>query len=277
MTREQTAISKRHVVRPNAPIAGPRSVPGLLALLAAAVSLAGCDKAASVAARAGLTSVETRSERTLPPTKIDVVATPVAYATNRERSYAELTRMSGETRPALLALGLTTAEVGHRATLETAGVEDTRTGRICGRPAIRVELSMTPMTVYVSREAAADPCRDAAVLAHELKHVAVYRERLAEIGKELKPALVDAFGDRVYYFASRAEGQRELQQALARELDAALGDSAHKIRARQEEVDSPEEYARVAAACGGIGAVPTATVTPERAGTNRLKAAAAGG
>jgi hypothetical protein len=127
---------------------------------------------------------------------------------------------------------------------------------------------MTPMTVYVSREAAADPCREAAVLAHELKHVAVYRQRLAEIGEELRPALAATFGDRVFYFASRADGQMEMQQTLERELGAALEDSTRKIRARQEEVDSPEEYARVAAACGGIGVLPVGDPAT-RAGTDR--------
>ena len=69
--------------------------------------------------------------------------------------------MSGETGSTVLALGLTTAEISHQASLETAGIEDTKSGRICLRPAIRVELAMTPMTVYVSREVTDDPCRAA--------------------------------------------------------------------------------------------------------------------
>jgi hypothetical protein len=240
-----------------APWGGPAA---LALVLVAAAMLAGCDRATSLASRAGVTTFETRCEKTLPPTKIEVVTAPLDYAIDREHSYAALTKMSGESRPALHALGLTTAQVGHRASLESTGVEETTTRRICVRPAIRVELAMTPMTVYVSREAAADSCRDAAILEHELKHVAVYEQRLAEIEREVEPALVEAFGNRVFYFASRAEGERELQRVLKRELDATLGDSARKLRERQEEVDSPEEYANVAAACGGIGVLPdTAT------------------
>jgi len=224
-----------------------------LRLIPAVVALcAGCDAVTTVGVRAGIVSFETRCEQKLPKTTVDVVTTPIVYATNRDRSYSELTPMSGETRSTVLALGLTTAEISHRASLETAGIEDTKSGRICVRPAIRVELSMTPMTVYVGREVADDPCRAAAILEHEMKHVAVYRQRLDEIGDEVRTALVKTYDNRIFYFSTRAEGQREMEQALTRQLGALLDDDARQIKERQRAVDSPEEYARVAAACGGI-------------------------
>ncbi len=111
---------------------------------------------------------------------------------------------------------------------------------------------MTPMTVYVGREVAGDPCRDAVIVEHEMKHVAVYRQRLDEIGGEVRAALVKAYGNRVFYFANRAEGHREMEKALSAELGTLLAQSASRIKERQRAVDSPEEYARVAAACGGI-------------------------
>jgi hypothetical protein len=201
-------------------------------------------------------SFEERCEQKLPKTTIDVVAKPIEYATDRQRSYAELTQMSGETSSAVHAFGLTTAEISHHAWLETAGIEDTRSGRTCVRPAIRVALSMTPMTVYVSREVAEDPCRATTVLEHELKHVAVYRQRLAEVGDEVRSALVRTYDNRVFYFSDRAEGHRQMEQALSQQLSTLLDDNARQIKERQREVDSLEEYARVAAACGGIRVDP---------------------
>ncbi len=227
------------------------ALPAIAALAIVALA-AGCDAVTSVAERAGVVSFEARCERKLPKTAIDVVTTPIVYATNRDRSYTELTQMSGEGGSAVLALGLTTAEISQHASLETAGIEDTKSGRICVRPAIRVELSMTPMTVYVGREVAGDPCREAAILEHEMKHVAVYRQRLEEIGAEVRAALVKSYGSRVFYFSDRAGGQRQMQKALTDELDTLLGENARQIKERQRTVDSPEEYARVAAACGGM-------------------------
>ncbi len=227
-------------------------VSALLPPLAVVALCAGCDAVTTVGVRAGVVSFETQCEQKLPKTTVDVVTTPIVYATNRDRSYTELTPMSGETGSTVLALGLTTAEISHQASLETAGIEDTKSGRICLRPAIRVELAMTPMTVYVSREVTDDPCRAATILEHEMKHVAVYRQRLGEIGDEVRTALVKTYDNRIFYFSTRAEGQRQMEQALTGRLSELLNDDARQIKERQRAVDSPEEYARVAAACGGI-------------------------
>jgi len=228
----------------------------LLAVFSVVALCAGCDAATSVAARTGLVTFEEGCEQKLPKTTIDIVAAPIEYATNRDRSYTELTQMSGETSSAVHAFGLTTAEISHHAWLETAGIEDTRSGRTCVRPAIRIELSMTPMTVYVSREVTDDPCRAAMILEHEMKHVAVYRQRLAEISAEVRAALVRTYDNRVFYFSDRAEGHRQMEQALSQQLSTLLDDNARQIKERQRQVDSPEEYARVAAACGGIRVEP---------------------
>jgi hypothetical protein len=221
-------------------------------LLAAVASIAACDSVKTVAARAGIGGFEARCEASLPPTRFEVVTTPVVYGTDKTRSWRALTAMSGDATPTLRALGLTTAEVGHQATIETSGVEDSRSGRVCVRPTIRVELSATPMTVYISEEIAGDPCREPVALEHELKHVAVYKDELAHIAADVRASLDAAYGNRVLYYGSRAEAKRETQAALAAELSPILADDARRIKARQRGIDSPEEYARVSAACGGM-------------------------
>ena len=229
-----------------------RSVVAVAVIVAAAAQVGGCDSARTVAARAGIGDFEARCEASLPATRIEVVTTPVVYGTDRTRSWRELTAMSGDATPTLRALGLTTAEVGHQATIETAGVEDPRTGRVCVRPAITVQLSATPMTVYIGREIAGDPCREAVALEHELRHVAVYEDELAHIAKDVRASLDAAYGNRVLYYGSRAEAKRETQAALAAELSPLLAGDARRIKDRQRRIDSPEEYARVSAACGGM-------------------------
>jgi hypothetical protein len=226
------------------------------ALVAAAVAgglLAGCDAASSLAARAGIaTSFEARCEKALPPTRIDVVTVPVAWNADRTRSVDELTRLSGDTGEINRALGLTTAQIGHQALIETAGLEDTRSGRTCVRPAIRVELAMTPMTVYVSREIAGDPCREAAIMEHEMKHVTVYTNFLSSVAAEVRDALRSEYRNKVFQFDRRADSRREMEQRVTGQLHDLLADNARRVDALQAAVDSPDEYARVAAACGGM-------------------------
>ena len=222
------------------------------AAFAAMAMIAACDSAKSLAARAGLGGFEARCEASLPATRIEVVTAPVVYGTDRNRSWRELTVMSGDATPTLRALGLTTAQVGHQASVETTGIEDQRNGRVCVRPSIRVEVSATPMTVYIGQEIAGDPCRDAVALEHELKHVAVYTEELAKIADDVRALLAASYGNRVLYYGSRAEAQRETQAALGAELGPLLAGNVRRIKERQRTIDSPEEYARVSAACGGM-------------------------
>ena len=224
----------------------------LTALVCAAAVIGGCDSAKSAAARAGLSGFEARCEASLPAARIEVVTIPVVYRTNRTLSWRELTSMSGDGASELRAVGLTTAQIGHNASVESTGIENERDGRICVRPSIRVELSATPMTVYIGREIAGDPCRDAAALEHELKHVAVYKDELARIAVDARKQLAGAYDNRILYYRNRAEAERGIHAALAAELKPMLEDSGRRIKERQQAIDTPAEYARVSATCGGM-------------------------
>lgn len=229
-----------------------RAVLAFVLVITAVVFISGCDSAKSAAARAGLAGFEARCESSLPPTRVDVVTTPVVYTTDRTRSWRELTAMSGDEGSELRAVGLTTAMIGHQALVETTGIEDQSDGRVCVRPSIRVDLSATPMKVYISREIAEDPCRDAAALEHEVKHVAVYEDELGRIADDVRQVLTSTYGNRVLYYRSRSEAQRDTKDALGAEIGPILAEDARRIKARQREIDTPEEYASVSAACGGM-------------------------
>jgi hypothetical protein len=229
-----------------------RAAAAIAAVAALAAPVGGCDAVQSVAARAGVAGFEARCESSLPPARIEVVTAPVVYATDRTKSWRELTAMGGDATPTMRAVGLTSARVSDKVSLETAGIEDASTGRVCVRPSIKVELSAMPMTVYIGREIAGDECRAGAALAHERKHVAVYREELAHIATDVRAALRAAYGNRVLYYRSRAEAKRSTDASVSAELGPLLDRIAGQIKARQREIDSPEEYARVSAACGGM-------------------------
>jgi len=224
----------------------------LVAVALFAVLGTGCDAAQSVAARAGLTGFEARCEASLPPTKIDVATAPIEYKVDRTRSWRELTAMDGETSPSLRAVGLTNASVSDKISIETAGIEDSSTGRVCVRPSVRVDLAATPMTVYIAREVAGDSCRAKAALEHEQKHVAVYHEELAHIATDVRAALKAAYDNRVLYYRTRAEAKHEAEIAINGKVGPLMDRIARHIKARQREIDSPEEYARVSALCGGM-------------------------
>jgi hypothetical protein len=222
----------------------------LAVVLASVAPGAGCDSVHSVAARAGIAGFEARCEASLPATRIEVVAAPVVYATDRTRSWRELTAMGDDMAPTQRAVGLTTAKLGDTVAVETSGIEDQSTRRVCVRPSVRVELTATPMTVYIGREIAGDHCRDAAALEHEPKHVAVYREELAHIAVDVRATLAEAYGNRVLYYKSRAEAKRATDAGISAEIGPLLDRIAGQIKARQREIARRRYAASIARAAG---------------------------
>ena len=220
--------------------------------VAAAATLSGCDRVNDLAARAGLVSFESVCAKQLPPTRVEVTTEPISYDVDTTRSYRELTGMSPEAGSYDRALGLTLAKVGYRSSTEMKGIEQQRDGRACVRPTIRIAFSMTPMTVFVGSEYHGDACREAVIMAHERKHVAVYSQFIVEFAREMRDAVSRDFGNTIFYAPDRAQAQRDIEARLATHLEPAIDDSMRRIKERQKTVDSPEEYARVAAACGGM-------------------------
>lgn len=244
---------RRSGANPSVACAAPSAARRAALACALAACVAGCDVVTGAAQRAGVVpTFEEHCAKALPPTRVVVVALPADHDTDFTRSYAELTRMGVEADANERVIGLTRARIGHAATITVVGIEEPGSRRVCVRPEIRVELSLTPMTVFVGREFRDDACRRSAIIEHELKHVDVYRETLEAMTREARDEIARAYGNTVMLFASRDEAQREIETALTGYLGPLLERATSEARRRQAEVDTPDEYARVAGACGGI-------------------------
>ncbi|MFO1323900.1 MAG: hypothetical protein U1F15_07525 [Burkholderiales bacterium] len=217
--------------------------------LAIAAAAGGCDsRAPGTAAREQEAAFVARCEA-LPHAPVEVVPIPIRVTRDETRPHAELTGMYERARADHATMGLTQTNVGYETAVRLSGLKDASGRRTCLRAAIRVSLSMRPLTVFVARELADDECRRDAVREHEAKHVAVYEAHLRESAARLAVALPQAFGGRLVHAASVADGQAEIEAELARFLDDFIAGEAQRLAERQSAVDSPAEYARVAAAC----------------------------
>ena len=195
-----------------------------------------------------LASFESRCA-TLPTTRFDVVYVPVNHAEDRTQSIDELTVRGGNTPATHATFGLTTARFGHETDIEIKLVEDAAGKRACGTAGVRVELSMQPMTVYVAREIERTPCARDATFAHELRHVAVFREVLLEAVRDLGTDLPEAMGTALRRAVNRQELERAFNAHLQAYLSTFMSQWQREMKARQDAVDSPEEYERTATAC----------------------------
>jgi hypothetical protein len=103
--------------------------------------------------------------------------------------------------------------------------------------------------VYVARELAGDTCRRAATRAHELQHVDLYRVVLKEAADRLREELPRAVAAGALRGDSGAELRRAYDKRLGDYLSSFMRKQHQLMDARQATLDTPAEYARVAAAC----------------------------
>jgi hypothetical protein len=185
----------------------------------------------------------------LPPTHLEVVVVPLTFERDESQGIATLTVKSGRALATSQTFGLTTAAFGQNTDIQLSGVDERDDSSACGMPRVRIELSMQPVTVYVASELAAQPCQHDVTLAHEMKHVRVFRESLELAARDLArdfPVAIDAQ-------LREARNPDELQQrfviSLRNYLAQFMRDRERMLDESQAAVDSPEEYARLSSAC----------------------------
>ena len=82
-----------------------------------------------------------------------------------------------------------------------------------------------------------------------MKHVAVFREVLAEAARNAGADIGGKFGVGVRRAATLAELQRQVSTEINGHLAQYIGQWQRVLTERQDGVDSPQEYTRVATAC----------------------------
>jgi hypothetical protein len=220
--------------------------------LSLALLLGGCDAVTSTAAKYNpFPSFETRCEQ-LPASRVEVRQQAIRPVTNDTLPYRELTRLGEENLATHRILGLTKTEFRQEVALEVRGIADSGGERSCSRPHIVVDLTMTPMTVYVASELANDACGHAAVLPHEMKHVAAFREHMTDTARALEAELPQVFAQRIVKARDADGGEAQVRRALRAFLEEFITLNTAELKERNAAVDSAEEYARVSGACGGI-------------------------
>lgn len=174
------------------------------------------------------------------------------YALDTSHSSGQLTGMGAGARKHGRAhvLGLTRTESAATLRFELARLTEPATGRECASPQVEIDLAYRPMTIYVGREFPAGSCAYREILAHELRHVAAYREHLPKVAAALRARLAARFGGELMYGRS-GEIERELAGEIQSYWLPLLESEVGKVEAAQDGIDSAEEYARMESICAG--------------------------
>lgn len=215
----------------------------LAALVALAAAATACGDGTSPFA-----SFQTRCAK-LPPTHFQVVTVPLTFERDESQGIAALTIKSGRAFATDRTFGLTTAVFGQSTDIQLSVADERGDSRACGTPRVRIELSMQPVTVYIASEIAAQPCQHDITLSHELKHVEVFREALELAARDLARDFPVAIGAQLRPARNPDELQQRFVVPLRDYLAQFMRDRERMLDESQAAVDSPEEVARVSAAC----------------------------
>lgn len=217
------------------------AVGGLLLGAVFLFSLASCESVTNAI-------FEANCDSSLPPMTVEVVTLPIEFTLDNRTSIADLTRTyppEGTGR----VLGITRANLTKDLSIDNTGLVQPRTGRLCTRPQVKVVLSFTPMQVLVASDFLIDSCKYHEVYLHEMRHVDAYAEFLPLVAAEVQKQLTDALGDRVHYFTDAAEGQQTLDTLLSALWMPYLTEKMAQVEHAQANIDTPEEYDRLAQIC----------------------------
>lgn len=204
---------------------------------------------ASAAARARLEPFEQRCERDMRPA-LAVTMAPVAYLVSNSVSSARLMNRSAHGSLHDLMLGLTEIRASSEILFDAPSLIDAAGARECVAPLVTVTLALAPLGVFIAREFSPNSCPYREVLAHEMRHVQLYRSALPMLQQQLHAALAERFGNRPMY-AARGQGIRTLAREIDDWLRPMIRAGLAAIELAQAEIDSPEEDARMSHACQG--------------------------
>jgi hypothetical protein len=171
---------------------------------------------------------------------------------NVRYGYRSLTTLGASlARPGRQVLGLTRGSASVRLAVSSPSVVSADGRWECASPQLTLTYGFAPLTVYVAREFPPGSCAYREIHEHEMRHVRAYQAHLKAIEKTLADALQARFAGTGPWRGPRGETNARLQAELQERWVPFVKREINKVDAAQALIDTPEEYARVAASCGG--------------------------
>lgn len=121
----------------------------------------------------------------------------------------------------------------------------------CASPQISMSYGFSPMTVYVAKEFPKDGCAYREIYQHEQRHVEAYRKHLAAIEKDLADTLARRFTTDGPWRGPVGQARARIASELEERWGPYVKREINKVELVQAQIDTPEEYRRVAERCDG--------------------------
>jgi hypothetical protein len=120
---------------------------------------------------------------------------------------------------------------------------------VCARPAIRLTIGYSSMNVFMDREIPRGSCLYNAIFAHEMHHVAIYKDYISHHIGQIRNDLDDKFNGKTYFFESLFKAKQYVEilgQVFTQHVrEKYLGE----VNAEQTALDTQAEYSRMQLEC----------------------------
>jgi hypothetical protein len=209
-----------------------------------------CICAAAGAQAAERTPFQIRCEDTINKTVSVLSSTQNGFTINNQLPYRALTAKAGSIDVRMQTLGLTVTKGIYKASLGGPVLQDPASGYECIAPKVEIKLNYSPVLIYVGNEFVPGSCAYNEILTHEQRHLKAYMDNLARVELAVRDALSKRFEGKPLYAPSGTA-----MSALEHEINGTwfpfIRDEFEKGKAKQAEIDTPDEYARLGKACNG--------------------------
>lgn len=205
--------------------------------------------AAGGAIASNTTPFQARCEREMRP-KIVIESRDYGYRIDNTVPSRVLHNRALHSAAGDLMLGMTALE--SRVEIESDGpaLQDGVSGAECIAPRISVALRYLPIQVYVAREFSPASCSYREILAHEMRHVQLYRELLPKVQTLVRGALAQRFAGAPLY-AQAGQGLALLERQVDTWLRPLIQAELAKVEISQRSIDTDQEAFRLSSACSG--------------------------
>jgi len=154
--------------------------------------------------------------------------------------YNELNRAIG---------GLTTAEPMVKSEVVANMVIKPDQSGVCARPALKLVVGYSAMNVYMDREIPRSTCIYNAIFAHEMHHVAIYKDYIRNHLDEIRQRVDEKFNGRAYTFKSIFEAKQYVEILGQVFVQRVTEQFFHDVTAQQMALDTQAEYTRMQSEC----------------------------
>lgn len=217
--------------------------------LALALTLSALLAPAAWAASTGPTKFEQRCEREMKP-RFTVSLRESGYRIDNSVPSRVLNMRGAHNYAGDLMLGMTSLQARTEVTIDGPSLADQASGRECIAPRISVDLVFPHMSVFVAREFSPNSCSYREVLAHEMRHVQLYRDQFPAVEARVRRGLEARFGDRPLY-AAHGKGLAALEAEVDNWLRPFIKAEIGKMELAQANMDTFDESFRLSNSCLG--------------------------